>query len=94
MKSSKLEEIKKELDKLIEYRAGTGMLKDSYFGEYQGTSVTLTFDGNYSSIWVGRLDENHNPLVSTYISDCELSIVDGQIKFLGKDFIVAVGEIK
>lgn len=90
MKASKLDEIKKELEKLVEFREGIGMLKGSFFGKHQGTSITLTYGGDYSSIWIGKMDNDCTTGLSMTLMDCTVKIKDSKIQFHGQDFIVAV----
>ena len=92
MKASKLDEIKNELETLVEFREGTGTLKDSFFGEYQGTSVTLSYMGDYSSIWIGQMDENFKIGLSMNLMECTVEIEESKIRFHGQDFVVVVGE--
>ena len=91
MKASKLDEIKKELEKVIEFREGTGML-DSFFGKHQGTSIALTYDGDYSSIWIGKIDNEFKVDLSMSILECTVAIEDSKIRFRTKDCVIVVGE--
>ena len=86
MKASKLDEIKKELETLIEFREGVGVLKDSVFGKHQGTSITLTYKGDYSSIWIGKID------IAMSLLDCTVKIEGSKILFRTQDCVIAVGE--
>ena len=92
MKASKLDEIKKELETLIEFREGVGVLKDSFFGEYQGTSITLAYYGNYSGIWIGKIDNEHKVNLSMSLMECSVEIEESMIRFRSKDCVIAVGE--
>jgi len=91
MKESKLDEIKKELEKLVEFREGTGTLKEIFFGKHQGTSINLTYDGGSSRIWIGKMDDKYKIDISMTILDCTVKIEESKIRFHGQDFIVAVG---
>ncbi len=91
MKASKLDEIKKELEKVIEFREGIGVTKGSFFGKHQGTSITLTYDGDYSNIWIGKMDDNFKANLSMSLMECTVKIKESKILFHGQDFIVAVG---
>ncbi len=92
MKASKLDEIKKELEKVIEFREGTGILENSFFGEHQGTSVTLSYSGDYSGIWIGKIDNEFKVDLSMSILECTVAIEDSKILFRTKDCVVAIGE--
>jgi hypothetical protein len=92
MKASKLDEIKKELESLVEFRAGTGMLKGSFFGKHQGTLITLTYDGDYSSIWIGKMDDNFKVNLSMSILECTVAIEESKILFRTKDSVIVIGE--
>ena len=92
MKKERLDEIKKELETLIEFREGTGILENSFFGKHQGTSITLTYDGDYSSIWIGKVDDNFKVNLSMSILECTVAIEDSKIRFRTKDCVVAIGE--
>jgi len=92
MKASKLDEIKKELETLVEFREGTGTLKDSLFGKHQGTSINLTYDGDYSNVWIGKMGNEYAIEISMTLMECTVKIEDSKIRFRGQDFIVAVGE--
>ena len=92
MKKSKLDEIKKELETLIEFQEGTGILENSFFGEYRGTSITLLYDGDYSSVWIGRMDNEHKVNLSMSLMECSVEIEDSKIRFRSKDCVIAVGE--
>jgi hypothetical protein len=91
MKESKLDEIKKELEKVIEFREGIGILKGSFFSKHQGTSITLTYNGDYSSIWIGKIDNEFKVDLSMSLVDCTVKIEDSKIRFYGRDFVVSVG---
>jgi hypothetical protein len=92
MKQERLDEIKKELEKLIDFREGTGMLKGSFFGEYQGTSIHLTYDGDYSSIWIGNIDNEHKANLSMSLMECSVEIEESMIRFCSKNCVIDVGE--
>lgn len=92
MKESKLDEIKKELEKVIEFREGTGILKGSFFGKHQGTSMKLTYDGDYSDIWIGKIDKEFKVDLSMSILDCTVAIEDSKIRFRTKDCVIVIGE--
>lgn len=92
MKKSKLDEIKKELEKVVEFREGTGILENSFFGEYQGTSITLTYNGDYSNIWIGKMDNKFKVNFSMSILECTVKIVESKIRFRTQDCVVVVGE--
>jgi hypothetical protein len=92
MKASKLDEIKKELEKVIEFREGTGPLKGTFFGKHQGTSVNLTYDGDYSDIWIGQMDDKFKVNLLMSIVECTVEIKESQIRFRTKDCVVVVGE--
>jgi hypothetical protein len=91
MKESKLDEIKKKLETLIEFREGTGRLKGSFFGKHEGTSINLAYDGDYSSIWIGRMDNDYKTDISMSLLDCTVEIKESKILFRGQDCIIAVG---
>ena len=86
MKESKLDEIKKELETLMDFHEGTGMLKGSFFGEYQGTSIHLTYDGDYSCIWIGKAN------LSMSLMECSVEIEESMIRFCSKNCVIDVGE--
>ena len=92
MKKSKLDEIKKELEKVIDFSEGTGILENSFFGEHQGTSVTLTYNGDYSHIWLGRMDNEHKVDIAMSLLDCTVKIEASKILFRTQDCVIAVGE--
>ena len=92
MKESKLDEIKKELEKLVEFREGTGILKGSFFGKHQGTSMKLTYDGDYSDIWIGKIDKEFKVDLSMSILECTVAIEDSKIRFRTKDCVIVIGE--
>ena len=92
MKESKLDEIKKELEKLVEFREGTGILGNSFFGEYQGTSVTLSYGGDYSNIWIGKMYDKFKVNLSMSILECTVDIEDSKIRFHSQDCVIVVGE--
>lgn len=91
MKASKLDEIKKELEKVIEFREGTGPLKGTFFGKHQGTSINLTYDGDYSDIWIGKIDNEFKVDFSMSLLDCTVEIKESQIRFRTQDCVIAVG---
>jgi hypothetical protein len=91
MKASKLDEIKKELEKVIEFREGTGILKGSFFGEYQGYTVSLTYEEDYSSIFIGRL-EGLNLDLAINFDECRVKVEHGQVLFIGTESSVSIGE--
>jgi len=92
MKKSKLDEIKKELEKVVEFREGVGVLKDSFFGKHQGTSIILTYRGDYSDIWIGKMDNKFKVDFSMSILECTVKIVESKIRFRTQDCVVVVGE--
>ncbi len=92
MKKERLDEIKKELDKVIEFREGTGILKGSFFGEYQGTSVTLSYMGDYSNIWIGKLGKEFIVDLSMSILECTVEIKESKIRFYTQDCVIVIGE--
>ena len=92
MKKSKLDEIKKELETLIEFREGTGILENSFFGEHQGTSVTLSYSGDYSGIWIGKIDNEFKVALSMSLMECTVTIEESMIRFFTQDCVIAVGE--
>ena len=92
MKESKLDEIKKELESLVEFRAGTGMLKGSFFGKHQGASITLTYCGDYSGIWIGMIDNKFKVELSMSILDCTVEIKESKILFRTQDCTIMIGE--
>jgi hypothetical protein len=92
MKESKLDEIKKELEKLVEFREGTGILKGSFFGKHQGTSITLTYNGDYSSIWIGKIDNEFKVDLSMSLMECTVKIEGSNILFRTKDCVIVIGE--
>ena len=92
MKSSKLDEIKKELEKVIEFREGVGVLKDSFFGKHQGTSITLTYYGNYSGIWIGKITDEFKVDLSMSLHDCTVEIEESKKLFRTQDCTIVVGE--
>lgn len=91
MKASKLDEIKKELETLMEFREGTGILENSFFGKYQGTSITLTYRGDYSDIWIGKLNKEFKIDVAMSLLECTVEIEESMIRFCSKDCVIAVG---
>ena len=92
MKKSKLDEIKKELETLMEFREGTGILKDSFFGKYQGTSITLTYRGDYSDRWIGKMDNEFKVNLSMSLMECTVKIEESKIRFRTQDCVIEVGE--
>lgn len=92
MKESKLDEIKKELEKVIEFREGIGVLKGSFFGKHQGTSMKLTYDGDYSDIWIGKIDKDFKVDLSMSVLECTVAIEDSKIRFRTKDCVIVMGE--
>lgn len=92
MKKERLDEIKKELETLIEFREGIGVLKDSFFGEYQGTSITLTYYGYYSNIWIGKMDNEYKIDIAMSLMECTVNIEGSKIWFHSQDCVIAVGE--
>jgi len=92
MKASKLDEIKKELEKVIEFREGTGPVKGTFFGKHQGTSINLTYDGDYSNIWIGKMDKEFKVDLSMSILECTVAIEDLKIRFRTKDCVIVIGE--
>lgn len=90
MKQERLDEIKKELEKLIDFREGTGILENSFFGEYQGTSITLTYNGDYSSIWIGKMDNDHKANLAMSLMECTVKIEASKILFCTKDCVICV----
>jgi hypothetical protein len=92
MKASKLDEIKKELETLIEFREGTGTLNDTFFGEHQGTSITLVYDGDYSNVWIGKMDNEFKVDLSMSLLDCTVKIEASRILFRTRDCVIMVGE--
>lgn len=92
MKESKLDGIKKELETLVEFHEGTGTLKDSFFGEYQGTSITLTYNGDYSNIWIGKMDNEYRIDIAMSLMECSVEIEESMIRFRTQDCVIAVGE--
>ena len=91
MTREQLDEIKKELETLIEFREGTGKLKDSFFGKHQGKSINLTYDGDSSRIWIGKMDDKYKINLSMSLVDCTVKIEDSKIRFHGRDFIITIG---
>ena len=92
MKESKLDEIKKELEKVMEFREGVGVLNDTFFGKHQGTSINLAYDGDYSSIWLGKIDNELKVDLSMCLLDCTVKIEDSRILFRTQDCVIEVGE--
>lgn len=92
MKKSKLDEIKKELETLVEFHEGTDVLKGSFFGKHQGTSINLTYDGDYSNIWIGKIDKEFKVELSMGILDCTVDIEESKIRFRTQDCVIVVGE--
>ena len=92
MKESKLDEIKKELETLMEFQEGTGTLKGTFFGKHQGTSINLAYDGDYSSIWLGKIDNELKVDLSMSLLDCTVKIEDSRILFRTRDCVIEVGE--
>jgi len=92
MKQERLDEIKKELEKLIDFREGTGRLKGSFFGEYQGTSVTLSYMGDCSNIWIGKMDNEYKIDISMTLRECTVKIEYSKIWFHSQDCVIVVGE--
>ena len=92
MKASKLDEIKKELETLIEFQEGTGILENSFFGEYRGTSITLLYDGDYSSVWIGRMDNEHKIDIAMSLIECTVKIENSKIRFRTQDCVIVIGE--
>lgn len=93
MRESELHEIKKDLEKVMDFREGPCNLEDSFFGEYKGMSITLLYDGDYSSIWMGAIDNEHKVKQSMTILECIAVKIEGStIRFRTRDCVVAVGE--
>lgn len=91
MKESKLDEIKKELEKVIAFREGTGILENSFFGKHQGTSITLTYNGDYSSIWIGKIDNEFRVDLSMSLMECTVKIEESSILFRTQDCVIEIG---
>ena len=92
MKASKLDEIKKELEKVVEFREGTGILENSFFGKYQGTSITLTYNGDYSNIWIGKMGDKFKIDIAMSLMECSVKIEASKILFRTQDCTIVVGE--
>ena len=92
MKASKLDEIKKELETLVEFREGTGPLENSFFSEYKGTSITLSYNGYFSNLWIGKMDNEYKIDISMTIHECTVKIEKSKIWFHSQDCVIAVGE--
>ena len=92
MKKERLDEIKKELEKLVEFREGTGIIENSFFGNYQGTSITLAYDGDYSNIWIGKMDDKFKVNLSMTLMECTVKIGESKMRFYSQDCIIVVGE--
>ena len=92
MKKERLDEIKKELENLIEFHEGTDILKGSFFGKHQGTSITLTYDGDYSCIWIGKLNKESKIDISMSLMECTVEIEELKIRFHTQDCVIVVGE--
>ena len=92
MKESQLDEIKKELETLMEFQEGTGTLKGSFFGKYQGTSITLTYNGDYSDIWMGKMDDKFKIDIAMSLMECTVKIEKSKILFRTQDCTIVVGE--
>lgn len=92
MKESKLDEIKKELETLMDFHEGTDILKGSVFGKYQGISITLTYYGDYSGIWIGKIGNEFQVELSTNLLECTVEIKESKILFRTRDCTIVVGE--
>ena len=92
MKASKLDEIKKELETLIEFHEGTGILENSFFGKYQGTLITLTYYGDYSIIWIGKLNKEFKIDIAMSLLECSVKIEGSKILFRTQDCVIVVGD--
>ena len=92
MKESKLDEIKKELEKVMDFREGTDIPKGTVFGKYQGISITLMYAGDYSSIWIGKIDNELKVELSTSLLECTVEIEGSKILFRTRDCTIVVGE--
>ena len=62
------------------------------FGKHQGTSISLTYDGDYSSIWLGKIDNELKVDLSMSLLDCTVKIEDSRILFRTHDCVIEVGE--
>jgi len=92
MKKERLDEIKKELETLVKFHEGTGIIQNSFFGKYQGTSITLTYCGDYSDIWIGKMDNEHKVNLSMSLMECTVRIEGSKILFRTQDCTIVVGE--
>ena len=91
MKKERLDEIKKELETLMEFCEGTGILENSFFGEYRGTSITLLYDGDYSSVWIGRMDLDHKVNLAMSLLECsDVKISASTLRFRSQDCVICV----
>ena len=94
MKQERLDEIKKELETLIEFREGTGRLKGSFFGKHQGTSINLIYGGDCSSVWIGKFNQESKIDISMSLMECTVKIEESMIRFCSKDCVIAVRNSK
>ena len=92
MKESKLDEIKKELETLMEFQEGTGTLKNTFFGKHQGTSINLAYDGDYSNVWIGKMDDKFKIDIAMSLMECTAKIEGSKILFRTQDCVIEVGE--
>jgi hypothetical protein len=92
MKQERLDEIKKELEKVMDFREGTDIVKCSVFGKYQGILITLTYYGDYSGIWIGKIDNDFKVELSTQLLECTVEIKESKILFRTRDCTIEVGE--
>lgn len=93
MKKSKLDEIKKELETIIEFNQGTGLTENSFFGKYFGYTINLSYDGDYSSIWIGHIDKEFKINMSMFMVECDVEIAGTIAKLKSKESSIQIGEI-
>lgn len=93
MKEEKLKKIQTEIEKLIVFEQGKGIIADTFFGDYQGYKILLTYSGDYSSVWIGRFEEVNYDLAINF-DECRVKVEHGQARFIGTGSSVSIGEWK
>ncbi len=94
MKEEELKKIQTEIEKLIVFEQGKGIMADTFFGKYQGYAISLTYKKDHSSIWIGRFTKQYGEVeLSMSIYNCRVVVEHEQILFLG-DTPISLGERK
>lgn len=91
MKEEKLKLIQKELNKLITFEQGKGILDNTFFGDYQGYKILLTYCKDYSTVWIGRFQGLNYDLAINF-DECRVKVEHGQVRFIGTESSVFIGK--